>query len=266
LADDAPSQVRRSPANVAQYFGRLAQVYGDGEFYIQRRLAVVDAIATEIASARRVLDLGCGNGRYLYEFKQRAPDAIAIGADLTAGMLAEARIRTGADTALVRADVTAPPFRAGTLGIIFASHVFQFVAEKDPTMRDLARCLAAGGAIILTIGGSGIREALRGFASEEQWSQLSAAAFPSRRRIVAAENEDPHREAMLRAGLTVETRDVIFPVTWNGIVQWIDVRWSPFMDAEQRATATRILDEMAPRLSGHRFDLNERLLIGRKEH
>ena len=116
-------------------------------------------------------------------------------------MLEEARGRNGARTPLVRADVTAAPFRDGALDIIFASHVFQFVADKDGTIRDLARCLAPGGAIIITIGGSGIREALRNFATEEQWSQLAAAAFPSRRRIVAAENEDPHREAMSRAGL-----------------------------------------------------------------
>jgi hypothetical protein len=105
---------------------------------------------------------------------------------------------------------------------------------------------------------------LRGFATEAQWNQLASAAFPSRRRIVAAENEDPHREAMLRAGLAIETRDVGFPVSWNGVVEWIDIRWSPFMDAEQRAVATRVLAEMAVQLSSRSFDLSERILIGRK--
>jgi ubiquinone/menaquinone biosynthesis C-methylase UbiE len=264
LADDAASQGRRSPTNVAQYFGRLAQVYGEGEFYIRRRVAVVNAIADQIARARRVLDLGCGNGRYLYEFRKSAASAIAIGTDITAEMLAEARIRNGVDTPLVRADVTAFPFRDATLDIIFGSHVFQFVADKDGTMRDLARCLAPGGAIIVTVGGSGIREAMRSFASEAQWTQLASAAFPSRRRIVAAEHEDLHREAMSRASLAIETRDVTFPVTWNGIVEWIDLRWSPFMDAEQRAIASRVLDEMAAQLSSRSFELSERLLIGRR--
>jgi ubiquinone/menaquinone biosynthesis C-methylase UbiE len=261
---DADRSIARS--NLAQYFGRLAQSYGDGEFYLRRRIAVVEAIADEIVHARRVLDLGCGNGRYLYEFKKSSPAAIAIGADLTAEMLAEARIRNGPATPLVRADVTAAPVRDGVQDIVFASHVFQFVSDKDATMRDLARCLSPSGALILTIGGSGIREALRGFASDEQWGQLRQAAFPSRRRIVAAENEEPHREAMGRAGLTIETREARFAVTWNGIVEWIDLRWSPFMDAGQRATATRILGDLAPQLSSRRFDLSERLLIGRKPH
>ena len=262
MADDDPSLTR---LNVAQYFGRLAQSYGDGEFYIRRRAAVVEAIADEIAHARRVLDLGCGNGRYLHDFRKSAPEGIAIGADLSAEMLAEARLRNGPDAPLVRADVAAAPFRDGILDIIFASHVFQFVSDKDATMRGLVRCLSPGGAIILTVGGSGIREALRGFASDTQWSQFAGAVFPSRRRIVALEGEDPHREAMIRAGLAIETRDAHFSITWNGIVAWIDLRWSPFMDAEQRATATRIFGEMSPQLSSRSFDLTERLLIGRKE-
>ena len=62
----------------------------------------------------------------------------------------------------------------------------------------------------------------------------------------------------------IETRDVRFPLSWNGMVEWIDMRWSPFMDDEQRRIASRILDELSPLLSARRFDLTERLLIGRK--
>ena len=264
MADNDSSLARREPSQVAKYFGRLAQSYGDGEYYIRRREAVVDAVAEEIRRAGRVLDLGCGNGRYLYEFRRLASDKILLGADLTPEMLAETRIRNGAATPLVRADVAAAPFRDGVLDVIFASHVFQFVADKDATMRDLARCLAPRGAIVLTIGGSGIRQALRGFASEAQWSRLAEAAFPSRRAIVAGEREQVHRDAMARAGLAIEVRDASFSVSWNGIVEWIDLRWSPFMDSDQRAAASQVLDEMAAPLSSRSFDLVERMLIGRK--
>jgi len=264
VADDESSQARARRSDIAQYFGRLAQVYGDGEYYIRRRAAVVAAIADQISRARRVLDLGCGNGRYLYEFRKSAADALAIGADLSAEMIAEARMRNGADVPLLRADVTAAPFRDGALDIIFASHVFQFVADKDATMRDLARCLAPGGAVNLTVGGSGLRGALRGFASEEQWNQLAGAAFPSRRAFVAGERQQIHREAMSHAGLAIEARDAPFSVTWAGLVEWIDLRWGPFMSDEQRRIATGILDAMSPQLATRSFDVNERLLIGRR--
>jgi ubiquinone/menaquinone biosynthesis C-methylase UbiE len=264
VADDESSLKRPSPSNVAQYFGRIAESYGEGEYYTRRRVAVVYAIADEIANARRVLDLGCGNGRYLYDFRSRASKAFALGADLTAEMIAQARARNGSDTPLLRADVTAAPFRDGALDIIFASHVFQFVADKDATMRDLARCLTSGGAIILTVGGSGIRGAMHDLVSTEQWEQLASAAFPSRRAIVTGEREQVHRDAMVRAGLAVETRDARFTVTWAGIVEWIELRWGPFMSAEQRAVASRVLDDVAPQLSSRSYDLVERMLIGRK--
>ena len=77
------------------------------------------------------------------------------------------------------------------------------------------------------------------------------------------EAEQVHREAMNRAGLAIEVRDARFSLTWNGLVEWIDVRWSPFMDAEQRAVASEVLDELAPQLSSRSFDLSERMLIGR---
>jgi len=265
MADDASSAaLRLVRGNVVQYFGRLAQSYGDGEYYLRRREAVVAAIKDDIAYARRILDLGCGNGRYLYDFRKLAPEAFAAGADLSAEMISEARLRNGADTPLLRADVTQPPFASGAFDTIFASHVFQFVADKDRTMRDLARCLASGGAIIVTVGGSGIRGAMRDLVSEEQWTQLAEAAFPSRRAIVAGEREQTHREAMARAGLAVETRDAKFSVTWNGVVEWIDLRWGPFMNDDQRAIASHVLDEIAPRLFLRTYDLVERMLIGRK--
>ena len=264
MPDHDSSLKRPSPSNVAQYFGRIADSYGDGEYYTRRRAAVVDAIADQIAKSRRIVDLGCGNGRYLHDFKSREPEALAFGADLTAEMIAQARARNGSATPLLRADVTAAPFRDRAIDLIFASHVFQFVADKNAAMRDLARCLRPGGAVILTVGGAGIRGAMRDLISAEQWEQLANAAFPSRRAIVAGERTQVHRDAMVRAGLAVETRDARFSVTWNGIIEWIDLRWGPFMSAEQRALASHVLDEVTPQLSSRSFDLVERMLIGRK--
>src|SRR5208282_5550665 len=39
----------RRPSPVAEYFGRLAATYGDGEYYGNRRRAVLETIAGEIA-------------------------------------------------------------------------------------------------------------------------------------------------------------------------------------------------------------------------
>src|SRR5258708_32335088 len=66
--DSGEASRPRTLSNVAEYFGRLAGTYGDGAYYANRRRAVIDAIAGEIANARDVLDVGCGNGAYLTKF------------------------------------------------------------------------------------------------------------------------------------------------------------------------------------------------------
>ena len=64
---DETSQDRR-PSQIAAYFSRLSDTYGDGAYYGNRRKAVLEAIAPEFADAREVLDVGCGNGAYLTKF------------------------------------------------------------------------------------------------------------------------------------------------------------------------------------------------------
>ncbi|MGC2443491.1 class I SAM-dependent methyltransferase, partial [Candidatus Binatus sp.] len=86
MAPDETSRPRTA-SNVAEYFGRLAGTYGDGAYYGNRRKAVIEAIAPEIADAREVLDVGCGNGAYLTKFVEAAGVRTVTGIDLTFEML-----------------------------------------------------------------------------------------------------------------------------------------------------------------------------------
>ena len=101
----------RTASNVAEYFGRLAGTYGDGAHYGNRRNAALAAIAPEIADAREVLDVGCGNGAYLTKFVEAAAVRTVTGVDLTFEMLLSARGRAGAKCRLIRADVARLPFK-----------------------------------------------------------------------------------------------------------------------------------------------------------
>src|SRR5690348_9586344 len=165
-------QSRGIHAAVERHFGKLAETYGGGEYYERRRAAVIAAIATEITAARRILDLGCGNGRYLEEFRHLAPAALVAGADLSADMLAQARIRNGAATRLMRADACALPLRAALFDVIFASHVFPFVPDLRVAVAECVRCLAPGGALIASVGGSGMGQRVPSLVGAELWSRL----------------------------------------------------------------------------------------------
>ena len=84
---------------------------------------MIDAIAGEIADAREVLDVGCGNGAYLTKFVEAAGIRTVTGVDLTFDMLLSARGRVGAKCRLIRANVAQLPFKPESFDFIFASHV-----------------------------------------------------------------------------------------------------------------------------------------------
>ena len=87
---------------------------------------------------RRVLDLGCGKGR----FARRLADAGAsvVGVDLSTGMLASA----GFDR--VRASARRLPLADGTFDAVVAVEVLEHVASLDAVITEVRRVLRPGGA------------------------------------------------------------------------------------------------------------------------
>lgn len=88
-----------------------------------RLLGVLDAIGP--VDGLRVLDLGCGKGRFARALQGRGADV--AGVDLSAGMLAEAD-----GVARVRGSARRLPFAAGSFDAAIAVEVFEHL---DPTTR-----------------------------------------------------------------------------------------------------------------------------------
>lgn len=248
---------------VADHFGRIAPTYGGGEYYTRRREAVVGGLRDELARSRRILDLGCGNGRYLAEFRAIAATAFLCGADLSPEMLAEARARVGAGVSLVRAEALALPFRDSAFDLIFASHVFPFVTDIHGAVNDAARVLAPGGILIATAGRGVVGPSLRALMSEETWKRFAPAAFGGVQRI-GAESEALHREAFRQARLRIETRRVRFAISWAGVEEWVRLRWLPFATEAEKAEVARAFSEIAAGTDRGLIALEERLLLGRR--
>ena len=97
----------------------------------------------------RVLDLACGPGRHAAELEQLR--ARVVGFDLSRAMLRRARERTRA--ALVRGDMRALPFRAGSFRLavnLFTSFgYFRDDAEHRLVLRQVAAALVRGGHFVL---------------------------------------------------------------------------------------------------------------------
>jgi predicted TPR repeat methyltransferase len=89
-------------SSVAGYFSRLASTYGEGAFYARRRASAIQAIASELAAACQILDLGCGNGAFRPEIRRLNQHAEIIGADISFAMAIEARHRGGGSALVVQ--------------------------------------------------------------------------------------------------------------------------------------------------------------------
>jgi ubiquinone/menaquinone biosynthesis C-methylase UbiE len=108
--------------------------------------ARLDAIisALDPLPGLRILDLGCGKGRFSREL--RARNAEVIGLDLSTSMLQQA---VGIDR--VRGSARRLPFRSGSFDAVVAVEVFEHLANDmvDEVSREVSRVLQPGGTFVL---------------------------------------------------------------------------------------------------------------------
>ena len=97
----------------------------------------------------RILDLGCGTGRYL---RLASHEAALVGLDLSRGMLERARRQTPAaiGTTWVQASVERTPFASQSFDRIVSGLVLDHVHDLADFFRGIATMLRPGGRAIVT--------------------------------------------------------------------------------------------------------------------
>ena len=149
------------------------------------------ALAALSAPPRRALDLGTGTGDGALALARRFPDAEVVGADLAAGMVAEARRKTPPElSGRVRfevADAARLPFRDGEFDLVAMNNMIPFFDE-------LTRVLAPGGRVVFAFSGGAqtpiyvpperLRRELsaRGFAEFAEFSAGAGTALAAKLR------------------------------------------------------------------------------------
>src|SRR5437870_8559763 len=109
--------------------------------------------AFDVRGCKRILDAGCGNGRYSkFIMRWADPDAFIAGFDLSQRMLKRARRRVHATRINhVAADLTKIPFASGLFDAVVCGYVLEHLPDPRPGLAELARVMRSGGKLLLLV-------------------------------------------------------------------------------------------------------------------
>ena len=130
------------------------------------------------------LDIGCGGGRLTVELARRG--AAATGVDTNAKRLDDARARArraGVDVIFAHGDMDEPlPFADGAFAAATSRLALMIARDPEATLREAARVLAPGGAIVTAV-----------------WARIEENPWFGEPRAAVAEALGPERAAFARA-------------------------------------------------------------------
>jgi ubiquinone/menaquinone biosynthesis C-methylase UbiE len=204
-------------------YDRLSSRYN--RRYQAYSLSEIGEALAEIASGR-ILEVGCGTGRWLENVFHSA--ALIVGADASFGMLKQTR--TGA--ALVNADANALPFRADSFDFIFCVNALHHFDDKHGFIRDAVNCLRQRGTLaIVGIDPRTIRERYI-YQYFDTTLTTDLARYPSFGEIV---------DAMSAAGLDDVQHRIVH--TWKQRLQGRDVLNDPFLARDSNSALALLSEE-----------------------
>lgn len=104
-------------------------------------------------SGRRVLDVGCGSGRFTYYFAEYGPSEL-VGIDVSEEMLSLARKRLSPGANIRFEESSADSlsgFDSGSFDFVFSSTTMHYVEELEKAFSEAYRVIAPGGDFMLSL-------------------------------------------------------------------------------------------------------------------
>jgi SAM-dependent methyltransferase len=106
-------------------------------------------LLAEARPGERVLDLGCGAGRFVAALRDAGSDP--VGVEIAEAALERARaIAPGADLRLLEPDGSIP-LDHGSVDLVWCSEVLEHVADTEHLLLETRRVLKPGGRVLITV-------------------------------------------------------------------------------------------------------------------
>jgi SAM-dependent methyltransferase len=109
---------------------------------------IIPLVERHLEGARRVLDVGCGEGQITR--RASAGGAFAVGLDPTTAQIEEASAR-GGGARYVQADADHLPVPDGAFDAVVMCLVIEHLDPFEPSIHEMARVLAPGGVLLLLL-------------------------------------------------------------------------------------------------------------------
>ncbi len=135
--------VRKSYAGLAARYDRAWSSYvgASVEATLQR---------LEVEHGQRLLDIGCGTGALLVSLAGGEGNADLTGVDLSAEMLAVARIKVRPPLRLAQAVADGLPFAGEAFDVVVSTSAFHYFRRPLDALGEARRVLRPGGRLIIT--------------------------------------------------------------------------------------------------------------------
>jgi SAM-dependent methyltransferase len=189
----------------AQYEDFWADAPADPEpWEWERRRAL---LIGEVRPGERVLDLGCGAGRFVAALREAGADP--VGVELAEAALERARVNApGADLRLVEADGSLPLEHA-SVDLVWCSEVLEHVPDTAHLLLEVRRVLRPGGRLLVTVPDHGrfrtVLIVLTRF--ESHFDPLGQhVRFYTRRSLASTLEHAGFEDVRVRGGLTAWAR------------------------------------------------------------
>jgi SAM-dependent methyltransferase len=121
--------------------------------------------AARLADGRRVLEVACGPGRGLGLIARRA--RIAVGTDLTHGLIRQAKDHYGDRLPVLQSDAQALPFVDGSFDVVVLFEAIYYLADSERFLQECRRVLVPGGTILLS-------------TANREWAGFTSSAMATR--------------------------------------------------------------------------------------